>query len=157
MRLVAVENDPTRFRPNGPTVLNGSPGLCAIFAVTNLSQDVSIWFDTCAIEQKVGGEWRRIPVPPYQARVSAQLRIGATPWFAIASDEVNHVYPPGTCWNYVVAWPREVPTNATWRLEVRYGRQPSARARKLDDAIGFNLFARRGKAQSLSTPEVNPP
>jgi hypothetical protein len=153
--LAAVEADPMHHLPRErATVLNGITGLCAIFAVTNLSQEDSVWFDTCAVEQKVEGKWLHMPVPPYARRVTDQIRAGRKPWYGIASDEVNHIYPPGTCWNYAVAWPPDLPTNAVWRLQLRYGRQPSPKAKKIDDAIRINLFARHGKGDVLFTPEV---
>ena len=152
--LVAVEGDPMHHPPGRSTVLNGITGLSAIFAVTNLSPDASIWFDTCAVEQKVEGGWRRIPVAPYGSRVTDQVRVGGNPWFGIASEEVNDAYPPETCWHYVVAWPPDVPTNASWRLQLRYGPQPSPKATKLDDALGLVLFAKRGRGQTILTPEV---
>jgi hypothetical protein len=93
-------------------------------------------------------------VPPYPLRVTDQRRLGKQPWCAIASDDVNHVYPPGTCWNYVVAWPPGVPTNASWRLQLRYGRWASPKALKLNDALGMDLFPRRGNGQAIFTPEV---
>jgi hypothetical protein len=122
--------------------------------VTNLSQEASIWFDTCAVEQKVGDEWRRLQVSAYSARVTDQLRAGGKPWFGIASDAVNQAYPPGTCWNYVVGWPPDVPTNATWRLELRCGSRASAKAEKLDDALGIDIFPRRRGGQTILTPDV---
>ena len=152
--LLAVERDPTHHPPERSTVLNGITGLCAIFAVTNSSEEASLWFDTCAVEQKTEGGWRRTEVAPYELRVIRKPGVGGTPWNGIASDDVNHVYPPGTCWNYVVAWPPGVPTNATWRLELRYWRRASPRAMKLDDRFGVELFARRGRGQTILTPEV---
>ncbi len=154
VQLLAVARDP-RYRPSErSTVLNGITGLCAIFAITNCSQDASVGFDTCAVEQKTEGEWRRIEVPPYASRVTQKRRLGGTPWFGIASEDVNHVYPPGTCWNYVVAWPPGVPTNATWRLQLRYWRRASPKAMKVDDTLGIDVFARRGREQTILTSEA---
>jgi hypothetical protein len=152
--LVGVERDPVSHPPKGRTVLNGGTGLCAIFAITNIGKDASIWFDTCAVEQKVGAEWRRFAVHPYASRVVEQIRAGGKPQFWIASDEVNNVYPPGTGWFYVVPWPPDVPTNTSWRLQLRYGRAPSPVARKLDDTLGLSFFAKRKKGQTITTAEV---
>jgi hypothetical protein len=90
--LVRVEADPMHFWPQRFTVMNGITNLCAIFAVTNLSQEDSVWFDTCAVEQNVEGKWVNIPVPPYARRVTDQIRAGRKPWYGIASDEVNQIY-----------------------------------------------------------------
>ena len=152
--FVGVESDAVSRPPRATTVLNGVTGLCAIFAVTNAGKDASIWFDTCAVEERVGAEWRRIGLPPYSSRVTEVLRVGGKPWFGIASDEVNNVYPPGAGWYYVVAWPPDVPTNASWRLILRYGRAPSPLARKLDDALGLSLFSKRRRGQTITTAEV---
>lgn len=152
--FVNVQNDPVSHPPKGPTVLHGGLGLCAIFAVTNVGTDASMWFRTSAVEHRVGEEWRRNPVPPYRSRVVDQLRTGGKPWFLIDSDDVNDVFPPGRGWYYAVPWPPDVPTNAVWRLELRYGRLPSPRARKVDDQLGVRLFARRGQGRTLVTPEV---
>ncbi len=154
VQLLAVASDPMHRPAERATVLNGITGLSAIFAITNDSQDASVCFDTCAIEQKSQGEWQRTEVPPYDSRVTQKRRVGGTPWVGIASEDVNHVYPPGTCWNYVVEWPPGVPTNATWRLQLRYWRRASPTAMKLDDKLGIDLFPRRGRAQTISTPEV---
>jgi len=53
--LLGVENDPLAHLPRVPGVLNGATGLSAFFVVTNVGKDAGIWFDTCALEQKVGG------------------------------------------------------------------------------------------------------
>ena len=151
--FLGAQYDPVSHPPNGPTVLNGGTGRCAVFAVTNAGENASLWFDTCALEQKVAGEWRRTPVPPYALRVVDRLRAGSNAWFLIASDEVNNVYPPGRAWFFVVAWPPDVPTNSCWRLGLRYGPAPSATASKLDAALGINFFARR-RGEMLFTPEV---
>lgn len=151
--LAVVTDDPMHRRAERSTVLNGITGLSAIFAVTNGSQDASLYFDTCAVEQKIQGEWQRTEVPPYESRVRQKRGVGAPPWSGIASDDVGG-YPPGTCWNYVVAWPPGVPTNATWRLQLRYWRCASPTAMKLDDELGIDLFPRRRSGQTILTPEV---
>lgn len=152
--FVGVEDDPVSRPARGPTVLNGVTGLCAIFAVTNVGKDASIWFDTCAVEQRVGAKWRRIAVPPYATRVDEPMRSGGKPWFGITSDGVNNVYPPGTSWYYAVAWPPDVPTNASWRLQLRYGRSPSWLAKKIDATLGLEVFTKRRTGQTISTSEV---
>ncbi len=153
--FVGAENDPISHPPNGPTVLHGGRGLCAVFAVTNISKQDAIWFNTCAVEQKVGSEWRRTLVPSYLSRV-----LGAKPWFLIDSDDVNDVYPPGRAWYYVVPWPPNLPTNAIWRLQLRYGRAPSAFTKKMSSTFDFTgklgsaLFNTRRATGTLVTPEV---
>jgi hypothetical protein len=151
--LVAVENNPGHPRARAPTVLNGITGLCAIFALTNISKDASIWFDTSAVEQRVGSEWRRIPVPPYESRERIHLQ-GGKPWWAIASNSTGTKFSPGTSCHFVVAWPPDLPTNASWRLELCCGPEPSANARKWDAMLGFRWFTRRTKGQTVYTPEV---
>jgi hypothetical protein len=153
--LVGVENDPISHPPDGPTVLHGGRGLCAVFAVTNISKQDAIWFNTCAVEHKVGLEWRRTLVPSYLSRVLSEK-----PWLLIDSDDVNDVYPPGRAWYYVVPWPPNIPTNATWRLQLRYGRTPSAFTKKMSSAfdftgkLGSTLFNKRRAEGTLLTPEV---
>jgi hypothetical protein len=154
IELAGVENDPITHPPNGLTVLHGGRGLCAIFAVTNISKDASIWFTTWGLEQKVGAEWRRIRVPRYESRVVGKLRAGGDPWFLVDSDDVNNVFPPGRGWYYVVPWPANVPTNAAWRLKLRYGRAPSQMAEKIDNQLGVRFFAKRRKGQTMATSEV---
>ncbi len=155
MALVGVENDPISHPPNGPTVLHGGRDLCAVFAVTNISKRDAILFNTCAVEQRVGQEWRRTLVAAYLARVLAQK-----PWLLIDSDDVNDVYPPGRAWYYVVPWPPNIPTNATWRLQLRYGGAPSAFTKKMSSTfdftgeVGSTLFNMRRATGTLVTPGV---
>ncbi len=135
--------------------MNGITGLCAVFALTNHGgTNNSIWFDTCAIEQRVGTDWRRIDVPPYPAR-SQQKADGSRPWFGIASDDAPmSSFLPETCVYFVVEWPRDVPTNGCWRLQLRYGPNPSPIAKKWDDTLGSHWFARRRIEGTIYTPEV---
>jgi hypothetical protein len=158
--LVAIDNNPGSRPQLIPMVLNGNTGLCAVFAVTNVAKDASIWFNTSALEQKVGSEWRRTVLPPYHVRVDDELRAGRKPWFLIDSDDVYDLCPPGRAWYYAVAWPPDVPTNGVWRLQLRYGRAPSALTVKLSDAFDFTgrlgaiLFNKHRTQGTLVTPEV---
>jgi hypothetical protein len=158
--LVAVESEPGSHPQKLPMVLHGNTGLCAVFAVTNVAKDASIWFNTYALEVKVGAEWRRTVLPPYHTRVDDELRAWRKPWFLIDSEDIYDVCPPGRAWYYAVAWPPNVPTNGTWRLELRYGIAPSALTVKLNDAFDFTgtlgsvLFNKHRVQGTLLTPEV---
>ncbi len=161
--LLSVENNPLAHPPRVPGVFNGVTGLSAFFVVTNVGKDAGIWFDTCALEQKVGAEWQRTPVPPYTVRVVQRLLAGQKPWHLIASDFFPGTDPmlrPGTVCSFAVEWPPSVPTNATWRLQLRYGRAPSAFTRKMSDTFDFTgklgsmLFNTRRADGMLLTPEV---
>lgn len=152
---MAVQNEPLAHWHKAATVMHGSRGLCAIFGVTNTSAHDSIWFNTWALDQKVGGEWRQQVLPPYASRSR-----GAKACYLIDSDDVNNVYPPGRGWYYVVPWPPDIPTNAAWRLELRYGRAPSPLIKTMDRAfaftriLGFTVFDKRRAEATLLTPEV---
>lgn len=148
--LIGVETDPGSRRPvRGPTIVNGATGLCAVFFVTNTGMDGPIWFDTSAVEQREGTDWKRIPVPPYATRAERRTA-GYKTWQGIAGES----WPPGTGWYMLVEWPPDVPTNALWRLELHCGPEPSERAKKWDERIGFDLFARRKARQIIYAPEV---
>jgi hypothetical protein len=151
--LVAVENNPGHPRARGPTVLNGITGLCAIFAITNIGKEDSIWFDTSAVEQRIGADWRRIDVPRFAARMEQRAN-GANPWLGISSDEVSYPFSPGFHYYFVVEWPRDVATNAAWRLELRSGPAPSQKAKEWDKKLGLRFFSRRRNGQITYTSEV---
>jgi len=79
----------------------------------------------------------------------------------IASDDMLYdvLRPGGTC-GFVVEWPPGVPTNANWRLQLRYGRAPSAFTKKMGDMfdftgkLGSRLFNQRRVEGTMATPEV---
>lgn len=155
--LVKVQNDPLSHWHQPGTVLHGGRGLCAIFAVTNTSPRDRLWFNTWALEEKIGPQWRRTILATYASRNRA-----GHPAFLIDSEDVNDLYPPGRAWYYVVPWPSGIPTNATWRLLVRYGKAPSPLTIKLADtfdftkSFGFTLFNKRRPEGTLVTAEVRP-
>ncbi|MEI6392589.1 MAG: hypothetical protein WCT12_15970 [Verrucomicrobiota bacterium] len=134
--LVGVQDKPLSHK--GPTVRNGGRGPYAIFAFTNSSTHDSVWFNVWALEQKVGAEWRRTAL-------------------ADSDEHNNGVYPPGRGWYYVVPWLPDIPTNASWRLQVHYGRTPS----EVDSAfgfakrfLGFTPVNKRRAEATLVSPEV---
>jgi hypothetical protein len=150
--LVDVESEPGPAA-SGPTVLAGIKGLCAMFAVTNIGKDGSIWFDTCAIEQRIGSGWQRTAVEPY-ARRGYSATGGANPWHGMASDLLGTDFSPRMGWYIAVEWPRQVPTNESWRLQLQCGLDPSPKAKKWDNKLGVTFFARRRNGQTIYTPEV---
>ncbi|MCL5096611.1 MAG: hypothetical protein M1608_03565 [Candidatus Omnitrophica bacterium] len=150
---MAIETNAAARPVRAPTVNANFKGLCAIFAITNAGKRASVWFDTCAVEQRVGSGWRRFEVQPYNTRGYPETG-GANPWHGIASDMSGADLAPGTYLNYAVEWPREVPTNASWRLELLCGIEPSTAARKWDANLGIRWFTRRRNGQTIYTAEV---
>jgi hypothetical protein len=133
------------YRLTGFTIINpgelGMSDLYALFAVTNAGKDASIWFDTASVEQKTEAGWQRI-VPTRSS------------WGGITSDCLNMYWPPGYGCFYAVAWPPGIPTNAPWRLKVKYGKAPSPLATKIADNLGLKFIAPRRQERTVSTLEV---
>lgn len=150
--LVGVASNP-RPAATGLTVLGGIQGLCAMFAVTNIGKDGSIWFDTCAVEQRVGSGWQRTAVEPYAKRAYSETG-GPKPWQGMASDHLGTDFSPGMGWYIAVQWPHQVPTNAPWRLQLQCGLAPSPKAKKWDNKLGVTFFTKRRNGQTIYTPEV---
>jgi hypothetical protein len=125
---------------------NGGQGLCAVFAVTNLSKDTAIWFDTAFVEQKTEAGWKRV-------------KPGS--WSAIDSSAMDSfgkgVWPASFGCYYTLTWPPGIPTNGVWRLGMRCGRNRSAIAEKIakaTEALNLSFLSRRKAEQILLTPEV---
>ena len=63
-------------------------------------------------------------------------------------------WPPGFGCFYAVPWPPGIPTNASWRLRVRYGPAPSPLAQKLADKLDLIFLTRRKGEHTVLTSEV---
>jgi hypothetical protein len=108
----------------------------AMFAVTNRSENITLWFDTAWIEQWTNSGWRRMEL---QKSDWAGLD-GERPW------------PPGYGCYYAVPWPPSLGTNDTWRMQVRCGRVPASMGSKLRQMWKGGRQAER----VLVTPELKP-
>ena len=108
VEFVGMTNNPTPQRkPILLAVTTGATGLCALFSVTNNSTTQAIWFDTVSIEQRTAAGWK--PFVPS----GRWTEVGGLQWL-----------PSHGCL-LAVAWPPGLATNATWRLQMSYGRDTS--------------------------------
>ena len=137
--FVGITNSPTRtMTPTRIEVCQGATGLCAMFWVTNIDARQTIWFKTTSVEQKTEAGWR-----PFVPSGGAWSGIEGSLWQA------------GYGCFYAVGWPPGLPTNATWRLQVSYGRDPSNFGIIVNQETGRNIFPSGKKESTISSSQVN--
>ncbi len=106
--FTGITNSVTRtMGPPRIEVCGGSSGACALFLVTNLTSGQYLWFKTAWVERKAKTGWERF-TPTNQA------------W----SGPEGSLWAPGYGCFFAVGWPAGLPTNACWRLQVSYGKEP---------------------------------
>lgn len=118
---------PTRIE-----LCQGAAGLCAMFWVGNFPSNQFTRFNTVSVEQKTETGWQTFS-PSGNA------------WSGVAGNLWRSGYD---CF-YAVGWPPGLPTNAVWRLQVRYGKEPSGLGVRLKQILGWDIY-------SLSTGRVIP-
>ena len=134
--FVGMTNGPARqMKPTRIEVCQGATGLCAMFSVRDVSSNRWIWFKTASIEQKTPTGWQTFSP-------------NGTPWSGVEGG----LWSPGYGCLYAVGWPPGLPTNATWRLRVSYGREPSTLRRRVNRMIGLAIF-RSGREESVIASE----
>ena len=84
----------------------GATGRCALFWVTNITAHYT-WFQTTSVEQKAETGWQEC-IPSRDSWCG----VGGSGW------------PPRFGRVQAIGWPPGLPTNASWRLQVRYGPDP---------------------------------
>jgi hypothetical protein len=143
--FIEMTNNPTRtMGPPRVEVCQGATGNCALFLVTNITKKEYLWFKTAFAEQKVGTAWK-------------QLNPGTNAWSGIEGS----LWMPGYGCFMAVGWPPGLPTNATWRLRVRYGKDPSGlgiiiNQKLAEPALGRDLFQSSKAANAVTSSEVVP-
>ena len=114
-------------------------GPCALFVVTNLTRQHFLWFKTASVERKTAVGWERFtPTDPS--------------WFG----PVGSLWMPGYGCFIAVGWPPGLPTNASWRLQVSYGKDPSALGRLINDKAGVEFFHSSKAEDIILSSEVSP-
>jgi hypothetical protein len=141
VEFVSLTNNPVSIPPSASARLilsEGATNLCALFWFTN-SNAASVWFKTECAEQKVGGKWIEC------ARPSARWNgVGGGLWFK------------GSGCLYAVGWPPGLPTNAIWRLQVRYGNDLSLSKLIMNRRLRFMLFRPSQSFDIFPSTEVTP-
>jgi hypothetical protein len=118
-------------------VCGSGSGACALFLVTNLTSGQYLWFKTAWVERKAETGWERF-TPTNRS------------WFG----PEGKLWGPGYGCFIAVGWPPGLPTNACWRLQVSYGRDPSELGIVINQKSGREFF-HSGKAEStLPSSEV---
>ena len=137
--FAGITNNPTRqMTPTRVEVCQGATGLCALFWVTNVSADHYIWFKTASIEQKTRTGWQ--PFVPSSGS-----------WNGIE----GRLWMPGYGCFIAAGWPPGLATNATWRLRVRYGRDPSTLGIIVNQKTGREIFTSGKEEATIASSEVN--
>jgi len=122
--FIGMTNNPIRtMTPTRLAVCQGATGRCAMFMVSNISSNQYIWFNTVSVEQKTETGWQQF-IP------------SSGSWFGLEGGE----WSPGYGCLVAVGRPPGLSTNASWRLQVRYGREPSSLGIRLNKMIGQKLF-----------------
>lgn len=132
--LAGFTNNPVRgVTPAGRRieVCYGAAGTCALFEVRNVTSNQFLWFKTASLERKTEKGWERVD--------SIE---------GVWSGVEGNLWSPGYACLYAVGWPPGLPTNATWRLQVRHGKDPSLLARLINQKIGRDIF-RSGKQKAV--------
>lgn len=136
--FIALTNNPARqWTPTRIEMCQGATGLCGMFFVRNASSNRVLWFKTVGVEQKTSAGW--------QTCVTSN-----TPWSGVEGS----VWTPGYGCFYAVGWPPGLPTNATWRLRVAYGYDPSLMKMVLNQKIGKDIFHSGGQEAVVASTEV---
>jgi hypothetical protein len=136
--FVGMTNNPARsMTPPRLAVCQGATGRCAMFMVSNTSSNQYIWFNTASVEQKTETGWQLFI--PYRS-----------PWSGVE----GMVWPPGSSGIYAVGWPPGMATNACWRLNVRYGREPPIIGIVVNQKTGRELFPRGKEESTIQSSDV---
>ena len=137
--FVGMTNGPARqMTPTRIVVCQGATGLCAMFSVRDVSSNRWIWFKTASIEQKTPTGWQTF-LP------------NGTSWSGVEGG----YWSPGYGCLYAVGWPPGLPTNATWRLRVSYGREPSRLGMVVNRKLGREIFHSGREEAVISSEEVS--
>jgi len=136
--FIGMTNNPKRtMTPIRVAICGGATGLCAMLMVSNTSTDQNLWFKTTSVEQQTETGWQ--PFIPSNSS-----------WFGVEGGD----WSPRYGCLVAVGWPPGLATNASWRLQVRYGREQSSLGIILNQKIGRKLFPpglipfHRGKEES---------
>jgi hypothetical protein len=136
--FMGITNNPMRqFSPTRIEVCQGATGLCALFWVANITSNKWIWFKTASVEQKTDTGWLQF-VPTNRD------------WAGINGGAWGPRYG---CF-YAVRWPPGLPTNASWRLQTGYGREPSHLGLVVNQKLGLEVFRSRGQESIVPSSEV---
>jgi hypothetical protein len=141
--FVGMTNNPIRtMGPPRVEVCQGATGLCALFLVTNTTRNECLWFNTAFAEQNAGGEWK-------------QVLPGTNAWSGVGGG----LWTPGYGCFMAVGWPPGLSTNASWRLQVNYGRDPSMLRTLINQkfgqpVLGRELFHSRKQESKVGSSEV---
>jgi hypothetical protein len=138
--FIGMTNNVTRtMGPPRVEVCGGASGTFALFLVTNTTRHDFLWFKTAAVEKKTPAGWQ--PFIPT-----------SVPW----SGPQGRLWSPGYGCLLAVGWPPGLPTNAYWRLQLTYGRDPGALGILINQESGREFF-HSGKAENtIPSSEVNP-
>jgi hypothetical protein len=129
--FIGMTNNATRtMGPPRIEVSGGASGAFALFLVTNTTRHDFLWFKTAAVEQKTPAGWQ-----PFMPTGLA--------W----SGPQGNLWSPGYGCLFGVDWPPGLPTNACWRLQLTYGRDPGALGILINQKSGREFF-HSGKAEN---------
>ena len=130
MQIIWITNSTAGQTLPIPVSGEGATGRCALFWVTNITAH-HIWFQTTSVEQKTETGWQAF-IPSHRSWSG----VGGSQWLP-RSGRVQ-----------AVGWPPGLPTNASWRLRVRYGRDPSLLGMMINQKAGRVIF-HSGTARTL--------
>ncbi len=142
--FVGMTNNPSRtMGPPRVEVCQGATGMCALFLVTNTTAKQFLWFKTAFAEQNIGGEWKQLPH-------------GSNAWSGVEGS----LWMPAYGCFMAVGWPPGLSTNASWRMRVSYGRDPSGLGILINQnfaqpVLGRDLFHAGKEEKTVSSSEVS--
>ncbi len=136
--FVGLTNNPTAaVTPARVELCRGATGLCAVFLVTNITKSKRIWFETSGVERRTDSGWQPLAPDP-------------SSWSGVAGS----VWTPEYGCLYAVGWPPGVSTNASWRLQMRYGLEPPDVGLAINQVLGRNVVPRGKVVQAVPSSEV---
>jgi hypothetical protein len=134
-----MTNNVTRtMGPPRIEVCAGASGACALFLVTNLTRQQFLWFKTTSVERKTAMGWERF-----------------TPTDQSWSGPEGSLWIPGYGCFIAVGWPPGLPTNACWRLQLSYGKDPSALGILVNQKSGREFFHSTKAENTIPSSEVS--
>ena|SRR5579872_3430583 len=137
--FAGMTNNVTRtMGPPRVEVCGGASGACALFLVTNLTLHQFLWFKTASVERKTELGWERF-TPTNRS------------WFGPEGS----LWTPGYGCFIAVGWPPGLPTNVCWRLQLSYGKDPSALGLLINQKSGRELFHSSKAENTIPSSEVS--
>jgi hypothetical protein len=121
--FLGMTNNPVRaVRPVRLELFQGATGLCAVFEVKSLATKSSIQYKQESIEKRTEAGWITSSHNPEHTGIAGMR------------------WTPGYRSLYALAWPPDLPTNATWRVVLSVQRETEGFRRWANERLRREIF-----------------